>query len=87
MERAKSVETGRLVNPRRGILNAQIVVRGDGRDVAVILESDESLDDDLDSEEYVERIKRRAGSRYWRSAWRWAGLDVSVGRWKVTEGE
>lgn len=39
----------------------QIVVRVDGRDVAEILESDESLDDALDLEEHAERIKRRAG--------------------------
>lgn len=42
-------------------MNAQIVVRVEGRDVAEILESVETLDA-LDLEEHVERIKRRAGT-------------------------
>lgn len=41
-------------------MNVQIVVRVDGRDVAEILESVETLDA-LDLEVHVERIKRRAG--------------------------
>lgn len=45
-------------------MNVQIVVRVDGRDVAEILESVETLDA-LDLEGHVERIKRRAGRCWW----------------------